>query len=160
MPFEEQDGRGVRGVDDPGGVAVERRELGALVAPGLVQEVVADHAGLLGEHGGRPADHREVARPDAVAVREEVGERLVRRRVGGHQDRPVLAGRAVVRLRDPASRRDRPVREAVAGAPRREPREPVLVEVDDGRDAPLPRGRDDRPQVVHIASLYTPGDGS
>src|SRR5271166_5162254 len=44
MAFEEEDAPRMLGTDDLGGVTVERRQLAPLVAPGLIQEVVADHA--------------------------------------------------------------------------------------------------------------------
>ena len=69
-PFEKHDRPGMLGADDLGGVAVERGQLPPLVAPGLVQEVVADHAGSPGEGRRRfvpPSSRYRVRTPWVLA---------------------------------------------------------------------------------------------
>ncbi len=140
----------MRLVDQPGLVAVEGRDLRALAAPGLVEQVVADDAGDRREPVGGAGDHLQVSGPDAVAIGVEVGERAVHHRVGDHPDRPVLTARPVVGRAGAPSRRDGPPREAGAHPPRGVPREAVLVDVDDRRQSPVPRRRDDRPHLLRI----------
>ena len=146
------------GADDLGGVAVERGQLAPLVAPGLVQEVVADHARGLGEGPGDPPEHEQVPRSHPVGVGEEVIERPVRRGVGGHPHGPVLAPGGVVGVRGGSPRRDGPPREAGARPARRVPRESVLVDIDDHVDSPGPGLGRDRLELGEVGIVVDPGN--
>src|SRR5271157_6400380 len=158
MAFEEEDAPRMLGTDDLGGGAVEGRQLAPLVAPGLIQEVVADHAWGLREGAGNSPQHQQVPRAGAAGVGVEVIERAVRRRVGGHHDGPALAAGRVFGIGRIAPWRDRPARKPVARSARRVARESVLVDIDDHVYSPGRGCRRNRLKLDQVTVVVHPGD--